>query len=464
MKKFLCTVMVLLLTISLFTGCGKKAESSSDETAGAKETTTATTEATTDTKSEAETAPVADEQITLRFSWWGGDERLEATLSVIEQFETLHPNIKIEPEYGSSDGYSDKLSTQLASGTAPDIIQIDPGVMPSFVTPGTDYFINYNDYGFDFSKFEEKYYTQRINGNFDGKQLGIPTGIAGGAMIVNQTLADAIGLDLSKQMTWNDLIEMGKKVREYDSSMYLLMANKDTLTHIILNNYLKQISGTSFTDEATKEINYTQEQLEQGYAFIQSLYDNEVVPPASYMAPYSGDNLQSDPNWIAGKYVCSLTYTSLLNVLSAANESVAYTAGKLPVLENATAEGWFSNCPQIIAVSSTSEHPTEAVMFLDYFFNNPEAMKTLGTVRSVPPTEEARQICTENGTLTKLLADAVNITVSYKGIMDDKNYQTQQARQIVVDEVEAVGYGVNSPADAATETLELMKNYLSSLQ
>ena len=41
---------------------------------------------------------------------------------MIEKFEELHPNIKIEAEYGSSEGYTDKLATQLATGTAPDII------------------------------------------------------------------------------------------------------------------------------------------------------------------------------------------------------------------------------------------------------------------------------------------------------------------------------------------------------
>ena len=65
----------------------------------------------------------SDEDITLRFAWWGGDERNEATLKVIEQFEATHPNITIEAEYGGSDGYHDKLATQLASGTAADIVQ-----------------------------------------------------------------------------------------------------------------------------------------------------------------------------------------------------------------------------------------------------------------------------------------------------------------------------------------------------
>ena len=39
---------------------------------------------------------LADDTITLRFSWWGGDSRHQATMAVIEQYMELHPNVKIE--------------------------------------------------------------------------------------------------------------------------------------------------------------------------------------------------------------------------------------------------------------------------------------------------------------------------------------------------------------------------------
>ena len=72
-----------------------------------------------------------DEPVTLRFRWWGGDARNEATIQVIEQFEALYPNVTIEYEPGSADGYHDKLATELAGGTAPDIVQIDPETFPT---------------------------------------------------------------------------------------------------------------------------------------------------------------------------------------------------------------------------------------------------------------------------------------------------------------------------------------------
>ena len=459
MKKYLAIPAVLCLAASLLTACG----------GGKSETTAADTmaEQSQNTSAEKETTKTADggsEQITLRFSWWGGEERLAATLDVIKQFEELNPNIKIEPEYGSSDGYADKLATQLASGTAPDIIQIDPGLMPALVSDETNYFLDLNTSSFDFSNFDENYYKLRINGFYDGKQLGIPTGISGGAVLVNQGLADQIGIDFHTQYTWDDIFDWAKKVREYDDSMYLICSNKDYVANILANNYAKQLSGKTFINEETKEINLTTEQWQEVYTFVKRLYDEEVIAPASYSAAYSGDNMQSDPNWIAGKYVCSFTYMSTMETLAAANADAEYTAGLFPLYQGSDVAAWNANCPQIIVINAKSKNPEAAVEFLDYFFNNEKAMKTLGCTRSVPPTAKAREICTADGSLSKLLSEAADVAGSYSGMVDDKYFSAAEAKQIVTDEVEAVGFGVTTPESASEETISLLNNYISGIQ
>lgn len=157
MKKLLALTMSLSLTAGLLAACG----SSGDSAAPAEE---AQTQQSTESAPETAAEAADGEQVTLRFSWWGGEERLAATLDVISQFEELYPNITIEPEYGSSDGYADKLATQLAGGTAPDIIQIDPGLMPALVSDETNYFVDLLETDFDFSNFDENYYKLRING------------------------------------------------------------------------------------------------------------------------------------------------------------------------------------------------------------------------------------------------------------------------------------------------------------
>lgn len=438
----------LLATSMLFSLAGCTGGAGSADTSGAASTgETGTTD--------------SGETVTLRFAWWGGDDRTNATMEVINNFMAENPNIKIEAEYGSSDGYHDKLATQLASGTAADIVQIDPEVMPSFVSTG-DYFVDYNEAGFDLSNFDPSYIEQRINGNYDGKQLGLPTGIAGPALVVNADLAEKYGIDFSTQYTWDQFIEWGRQVHEADPDTYLLCTNKEYIANMVFFIYMKQKTGKTVFDEETKEFNYTEEDIKACLDLIQSLYDNNVCPPSSYSSAYSNDDLQSDPNWIAGKYVCTFAYISTMNVMMAANESANYTAGLMPVMEGAKDNGWACNCPQLISVTSSCKNVDAAMKFLDYFYNSEEAAKTLGCVRSVPPTEMARTVCEADGSLDTDMMEAANIVSAYGGQSNDKYSSTPESKQIIIDTIEAVGYGTVDTASAAADMYSQLSNYISA--
>lgn len=456
-KKLLAMGLSVTMIAGMLTGCGSSSTESGDSTASTSQTQSEVTEQNTASEIS-QTAASDDEPITLRFAWWGGDERNAATLEVIEQFEALHPNVTIEAEYGGNDGYHDKLATQLASGTAADIVQVDPETFPQYVSTG-DYFVNYMDYSnMDLSTFDENYISLEINGRYDGKQLGLPTGISGAGILVNQDLADEIGIDFTQAYTWDDLLEMGRKVREYDDSMYLLCANKEYIVNLIVFNYGKQLCGSTLFDKETGELNITEEQMAELMQYVKKLYDEGVVAPASYQAAYGGDNLQSDANWIAGNYVSALTYISTIDVMVAANYSANYSMSQLPMLSGCTEKGWASNTPQVMAVTKTCEHPEMAVEFMNYFFNNETALATLGATRSVPPTENARKICSENGKLSEVTMEGANIAAAAGGTPNDKISSSEEAKTILFDAVETVGYGATTPEEAASEIIDSLSS------
>lgn len=462
MKKRVIAVLMAASMIAAMAGCGSDASKTPDSAPAASEEESG--QAVEAAAGDAAEAADSGEQITLRFSWWGGDERLQATLAVIEQFEALHPNVKIEPEYGSADGYADKLATQLAAGTEPDIMQIDPAYMSTFVTGNNDYFVDLLADGFDFSQFEENYISMRVNGRYDGKQLGIPTGISGPAFLLNQELVDAIGLDFSQLYTWDDMIEMGRRAHEYDESIYLLDANKEMIEAWVVNIYSAQLTGRTYIDDDTGELNQSLEDWTKIYELVAQLYENNVVPPASYIAAYSGDQLQTDPNWVNGKYVGMFCANSVITTMTAANPNcTSWSAGYLPVPEDAVIRGWKANCPQLLSVSARSAHVAEAEAFLDYFFNDPTAQETLGIVRSTPATSQGRAICEEKGILNPIVAQSADVLGDYTGIDSDKYSGTTEVQQIIRDQVEAIGFGVTTPEKAAEETISLLENYVDSL-
>ena len=432
---------------SVFTGCANQSgSSSSGETSGSQSSATGNTE----------------EEVTLRFSWWGSDDRHEATLAVIDAFMEEHPNIKIEPEYSSQDGYNDKKTTEFSTGTAPDIFQIETGSGPEYSRMGVLYDLS-SISTLSFDKFDQNFI--EVNGQFGtGKQYAIPTGIAGSALIVNKTLADEIGIDLSQEYDWEQLITWGKQVREYDPELYLLSVNTENGVSFFIRTYSRQLNGVPMIDDENKKLNMTEEQFTQMFDLIDRLYKSETCAPASYKAPYNPNKDQEDPNWINGKYVASVGFTSNAKVLMDANPDVEYMAGCMPVMADAKSEGWVNNCPQYIGIYAETEHPEEAGLFLDYFFNSEEAAETLGVVRSVPPTEFAQKIVTDNGQLDYLTAAAVERSLSYEGF-DDAGYTTSaEVSKILADAYEAVSYGSSTPADTAKDVVNKINEYLATVE
>nr|WP_275439964.1 extracellular solute-binding protein [Paenibacillus sp. ACRRY] len=68
-------------------------------------------------------------QVELRMMWWGDQKRADITNEALQVFQEKHPDIKIVGEFAPSSGYFDKLNTQLASGTAPDVFFLGGNVV-----------------------------------------------------------------------------------------------------------------------------------------------------------------------------------------------------------------------------------------------------------------------------------------------------------------------------------------------
>ncbi len=452
MKKVLAVLLVAMITMSL-AACGKGKTDSASTDSSAQVTDTA----------KATEAPSADagekhDPVTLRFSWWGGDARHEATLAVIDLFEKKYPWITIEAEYGAQDGYNDKLMTQFSSGTAPDVIQLETGAAPEYYSQGQ--LLNLSETSIDFSLFDPTFLEN--NGQFgSGSQYAIPMGKAGTAIVVNKDLADKIGIDFTQPYDWEQLIEWGKKVQAYDPTMYLISGNEAYMMPFIMRAMSRQMNSAAIINDADKTLNVTEEQFAKQLTFIKELYDNNVAVPLSYMATY-GVNNQDDPNWIAGKYVAYVGYTSSADVMQAANPTPNYIAGQLPLFSDRKSDGWVNDCPQYVGIYAKSEHPEEAAMFLNFFFNDQEAMKTLGTVRSVPPTETAQKISLDAGKLNPLTKMAVDVSMQYNGKSDSGLTTSAEVTAILCDAYENVAFGEVTPEEEAKEVVALINDYLSA--
>jgi N,N'-diacetylchitobiose transport system substrate-binding protein len=167
-----------------------------------------------------------------------------------KEFETAHPGVKVKYEVQQWDGIQQKLTTALAGGTPPDVIEIGNTQTPAFAADGslTDLTDAKNDFnGAQWLK------GLAASGEFDGKVYGVPFYAANREVIYRKDMFEQAGI--AKTPTSNDewLDAIGKLKTKFGSdpdfqALYMPGQNWYALLSFIWDNGgdIAQANGKSF--------------------------------------------------------------------------------------------------------------------------------------------------------------------------------------------------------------------------
>lgn len=459
-KKKLALIMAAVLAMGT-AGCGETGTSSSNEMNQSNSQGDLSDQAGASGTSEvAEEPGGTGEDVTLRFMWWGSDVRHEATIAVIEQYEALHPNVTIEAEYGGYDGYFEKLTTQLSGGTAADIIQYNANSISDLMAIG-DVFADLSEYAevLDTSGFDEGFLNSFSY--YNGKMIALPSGVNGGIWLTNTALLEEAGIEAGNIRTWDDFIEAGKKLHEYNNDYYMFNIDIDTLGKELLGSMMAQLTGKDLIDIETYELNFTRDELAKVFTLIHDLYENQILEPAADSAPYAL-KINTNPKWINHELACAYGATS--NVYTGYYDFQDTAAAmSMPVFDGAKESGILYMPPQMIAISANSKYPEAAADFLNYFYNNEEAINTLKDCRSIQPTEKGREICEQKGYLDPVLVSAVE-KAAETGTDHQNIYTPAEIVEILQDATEKLAYGQADVDTLTDETMTLLTETLDRLK
>ncbi len=393
--------------------------------------------------------------VTLRFSWWGGDARHNATLAVIDAYQKKNPNVKIEAEYGGFDGYYQKLVTQIAGGTVADIIQIDQPWLFELSSKGEIFMTLDGQKDLDFSGFDANFIKNYCS--FDGKAKGLPTGLNGEIMVADTELLKKSGVDPNMKITWDNIVNEGKKVNEANPKTYYLSSDPNRV-RFYFEKYLAQKAGGMI--KADKSLAFTEAQATEAFTYFKKWFDLKVCAPFAQTSLYFNKS-EDNPEWINGNMATAYNWVSTLDKVYGKKENLAIRP--MPVWDGAANSGILVRPSQIISVNNGSKHKAEAVKFLNYFFNDPEAILILENTRGVPPTEAGRALLKEKGKMKARVEEATAISLKQMGKPQTVWEMNSEIMQIETDVIDKFGYGLLAPADAAKELIKELNAKLSSL-
>lgn len=354
----------------------------------------------------------------IRFAWWGGDDRHEATEKAIAAFGKKYPGVRIEAEYGAWNGWEEKQSMNILGGNAADVLQVNWNWLDSYSRNGTN-FVNLYDYSdiLELSQFPEE---QLKACEIDGKLMAVPVSVTGRLFYWNKTTFDELGVELPTDEA--SLRDAGARFKEYNEEYYPLVMNEyDRM--IFLVYYLESRYNKPWVEG--NELQYTAEQVQEGMEFITSLERDHVIPSTTVILGDMADSLDKNAKWIDGKYAGTYEWDSAASKFEKAiAESVnkpnqEFVLGEF--IKVGEYQGGFTKVSQGFSVSANSKSPQASVALVNYLLNDPEGIKISGTERGIPLSSKAVALLNEEGIGNQLVKAANAKVIDYaKFPMDPK--------------------------------------------
>lgn len=328
---------------------------------------------------------LSDDSVTLRFTWWGGDERHQRTQEVIELFEQEHPNITVQGEFKDWNGYWDSLATTVAADDAPDIIQMDELYLASYAGRGTLLDLGTASEYLDTSEFNDD---ALATGVVDGGQYALPVGLGMYSMVVNTDLLEEHGVEMPDDdtWTWEELKELGAQVSEASGGEVTGVQSWGFNDAGGVNVWARQAGASLYDEEGNVAI--PPEVMAEYWSYLLELAEEGIAPEPSVTIERSTGALDQSGTATNTSAFATWWNTQLTALTTASGSELELL--RLPGESQAQSPGAYYKPSMYWAISSGTEHPAEAALFVDFLANNDEAADILLTERGIPANERIR--------------------------------------------------------------------------
>lgn len=397
---------------------------------------------------------------TIRFSWWGGDDRHQATSEAIELWNELHPDIKIIAEYGGWDGWTEKVSAQLSGGTAPDIMQINYDWLVTFSPDGNGFYnLNQLSDRIDFSQFDDEVISF---GEVNNILNAVTVSVTGRGLFYNSDIYRRLNAEYPS--TWNELLELGEKFSQEDIYPLDLDIQSGSTAWYLAVVYVQQKTGRQFLS-MDGELGFTEEDIKTALDFYKQLEDNHVTRTIDVRMDEDGNAaLYQSPEFIDGRVAGVLEWGSSVGKYEMTLPYGVLEAGPMLADENNNDSGWLIKPSMMYAISKYTKYPDESAEFINFLLNNEECAEILGTTRGIPSSHIAEKRLESSGKLIGLAQENDMLLENIDTFTVSPYMELPQMKDFYNTAIENVSYGIADTSESAHEMYVSITEYLESIR
>lgn len=335
---------------------------------------------------------IAEEPITLRFSWWGSASRAEVYNAICDAFEEAYPQYRIEREFVSGTAkYMGLLATQVAGSNAPDIVSMHPRYQADYATRGV--LLDLGDY-IDSGVIDTSYISESVltSGMENGRIYGLPQGINVSEWFVNVTYLNMFGIDVPDDntfWTWDEFIENCYTFREnalkagYDA--YLA---EESIDYNYFRLYARSRGAEIFTEDG--QLGHDAQMLADYWNIWKKLQEDDVIPSAE-------DTLVDKNASLEEKF---FTIGKVATIEKAVGQYDQYAEASrfetaimhVPAIEGTNNGVYIEGCHIGISAQSDQAHQDGAALFVNFFVNDARSVEHLQLQQGIQANSEMSKI------------------------------------------------------------------------
>ena len=380
------------------------------------------------------------------FTFWGPSFYQQFTAEMVDAFHTANPEVEVDLQPSEWDGYWDRLATQIAGGTSPDVINMDGKFIAEYSGRGVLADLESLP-GLDLSGIDA---ADLDAGRVDGVLTGLSTGSNAWVVVVNPALFEEAGVELPEDTTWtwDDFRDIAQRIA--DSGVATGVSGGASYADLTI--FLRQKGEDLW---AADGMGCTAESLAEWYQLYLDLQESGAALGAD-AAVEDGSVTLEQTAFSTGRSAMSWTWTNQLQSVRDAAGSQDIAMLRPPSFAGAAAQnGLFKKATMYWSIAEASTSTEQAAALVDFLINDPGAQSIQLLNRGVPSSATAIEAMGDALTDTdqEVVEFLTAITPELGAAPAAQPMGTADSQNTFTRLLSEVRFGQITPAEAAEATI-----------
>ncbi len=339
---------------------------------------------------ETDAVPVKH-SVALSVSWWGRDVRHSYTISALNEFSKLNPDIELSTEFAEFDPFLKQMDVEFATHHECDVMMINYDWLFRYSPDGTGFY----DLGqladeIDLSTFTAE---QLSYGIVDGKLNAISNALNCETCYYNADLYKRYGLGLPS--SWDDLFKAAELMR--GDGIYPIELNRKA-SWMAAIAHEEQRTGIRCFDDNNK-LGFTAENFANVVSFYRDLVEKNVT---KYMNEIGTQDFTRGISAGAMVWISDAGYFCEPAIKSGHKIEV----GDYLRIPGSEILGWYAKPTSMYCIRRDTKSPKEAAKLVDFLINSEEMALLQGTEKGIPMSKSMLEVLESNDLLHGIQFDS----------------------------------------------------------